>query len=109
MKFPFFTISLLLLCTLSFAQDTVSRKKLQAKRTTVVPKIDGILNDAAWQDVPVATGFIENNPIAGRIESAARATEVKMLYDDNAVYIAARMYAKPDSVGHELMTRDQIG
>ena len=66
---------MLILCNLTFAQDTVSRKKLQAKRTTVVPKIDGILNDAAWQDVPVATGFIENNPISGRVESAARATE----------------------------------
>jgi hypothetical protein len=109
MKFYFFTFSLLLLCSLSFAQDSLLRKKLPAKRTTVVPKIDGVLDDAAWQDVPVATGFIENNPTSGRLETADRATEVKMIYDDNAVYLAARMYAKPDSIGKELMTRDQIG
>lgn len=109
MRFYVFTISLLFLCSLAFAQDSVSHKKLQAKRTTVVPKIDGVLDDAAWQDVPVATGFIENNPTRGRVETPERGTEVKMLYDDDAVYIAARMYAKRDSVAHELMTRDQIG
>ncbi|MDB5019955.1 MAG: hypothetical protein JWQ28_1082 [Pedobacter sp.] len=109
MKSLFLSFSLLLLCSLSFAQDTVSHKKLQAKRTTVVPKIDGILNDAAWEGVPIATGFIENNPTPGRVETAERGTEVKMIYDDNAVYVAVRMHAKQDSVAHEIMTRDQIG
>jgi hypothetical protein len=109
MKFQFVTISLLFLCSLSYSQATVSHKKLQAKRTTVVPKIDGVLNDAAWEGVPIATGFIENNPTPGRVETAERGTEVKMLYDDNAVYVGVRMYAKPDSVAHEIMTRDQIG
>ena len=109
MKFYFLSISLLLLGILSYGQTAVPVKKLQAKRTTIVPKIDGILNDATWVDVPIATGFIENNPTPGRVETKDRATEVRMVYDDNAVYIAARMYAKPDSIAHELMTRDLIG
>jgi hypothetical protein len=109
MKFYLSSLVLLFLYTTGIAQTAIPKKKLQAKRTTLVPKIDGILDDAAWLNVPIATGFIENNPTPGRIETPDRGTEVKVIYDDNAVYLSARMYAKPDSVGHELMTRDQIG
>jgi hypothetical protein len=109
MKLPFLTIVLLLLSTFTFAQKAIPKKTLQAKRTTVVPKIDGILDDAAWDGVPIATGFIENNPTPGRVETVERSTEVKLIYDDNAVYVGVRMYQKRDSVAHEIMTRDQIG
>jgi hypothetical protein len=106
-----FYLGLFILCTccFAFAQSPLTIKKLKAKRTLASPKIDGILNDSEWNEVPIATGFIENNPTPGRIESEKRRTEVKIIYDDNAIYIAARMYANPDSVAHELMTRDQIG
>ena len=91
------------------AQTPGAEKKLPARRTTSSPKIDGILDDEVWKDAPIVTGFIENNPIPGRVESADRRTEVKVLYDDNAIYLAARMFAKPDSIAHELVSRDQIG
>ncbi len=100
----------LLLLSLSLsAQTPRGEKKIKAKRTNSSPKIDGILDDEVWKDVPISTGFIENNPTPGRVESADRRTEVKVLYDDDAIYLAARMYAKPDSVAHELVSRDQIG
>ena len=91
------------------AQTPGAERKIAAKRTNASPKIDGVLDDEVWKDAPIATGFIENNPTPGRVESAERRTEVKVLYDDNAIYLAARMYGKPDSIAHELVSRDQIG
>jgi hypothetical protein len=107
----FFCTGLFIILLYSFAagQTGTVLKKIKAKRVTTSPKIDGILDDEEWKDAAIATGFIENNPTPGRVESDNRRTEVKILYDDNAIFIYARMYANPDSVAHELMTRDQIG
>jgi hypothetical protein len=100
----------LLLSQILFAQTTPGQeKKIAAKRTSISPKIDGVLDDEAWKDAPIATDFIENNPTSGRLETGSRRTEVKLLYDDNAVYVSARMYGKPDSIAHEMVSRDQIG
>jgi hypothetical protein len=106
-----FVSGLFLLCfsQFLFAQTPGIERKINAKRTSVSPKIDGILNDEVWKDAPMATGFIENNPVPGRVETGNRSTEVRVLYDDNAVYFAARMFSEPDSIAHELVSRDQIG
>ena len=104
-----FILLICLIYSAGYTQNLPVQKKLQAKRTPTSPKIDGLLNDAEWKDVTIATGFIENNPTPGKVETSERRTEVKLLYDDEAVYVAARMYANPDSVAHEIMTRDQIG
>jgi hypothetical protein len=100
---------LLFISCFATAQTVVKPKELAAKRTGQAPKIDGLLNDQCWTDVPVATDFIENNPVPGRVESKAKRTEVKVLYDDVAIYVYARMFDSPDSVVHELVTRDNIG
>ncbi len=93
----------------SFAQNAKPKKKIQAKRTTISPKIDGILDDAVWDGAPIATGFTETKPVPGRVEPEEGRTEVKILYDDYAIYISGRMYDKPDSIVRELVARDQIG
>jgi len=82
---------------------------LQAVRAAESPKIDGILDDRCWIDVPVATDFFEIRPVPGRVEGKDKRTEMKVIYDDAAVYVYARMYDHPDSVSHELVSRDNIG
>ena len=109
MRFLYFSILLVLFGSFSFGQNTPNQKKLPAKRTATSPKIDGLLEDPEWKDAEIATGFIENNPNPGKVEPHSRRTEVKLLYDDNAIYVACRMYANPDSIARELVTRDQIG
>ncbi|MEJ5963842.1 DUF5916 domain-containing protein [Pedobacter immunditicola] len=109
MRFLYLSILLLFCYSSSVGQNTPIRKKMPAKRTGTNPKIDGLLDDPEWINAPIATGFIENNPTPGKMETADRRTEVKLLYDDIAVYVSARMYANPDSIAQELMTRDQIG
>ena len=91
------------------AQNSAPKKKLTATRTTISPKIDGNIDDAVWANAAIASDFIELRPVPGRIEPKDGRTEIKMLYDDYAIYISARMYDHPDSVVHELVARDQIG
>ncbi len=105
-----FTCLILTVFTLTLSAQTANQKrKLSAQRTVILPKIDGILDDEVWNGAPIATDFIEFRPVPGRLESKEGRTEVKFLYDDYAIYISARMYDKPDSVVHELVSRDQIG
>lgn len=103
---------LLITCTLlnynASAQTTI--KKLPAKKTTTAPEIDGNLNDKVWKDAPVATDFIELSPTAGRHEKPEERTEVRILYDNNAIYLGARMYeTNSKKIAHELADRDNYG
>ncbi|HEU4717981.1 MAG TPA: DUF5916 domain-containing protein, partial [Bacteroidia bacterium] len=87
-------------------QDTsIVRKKFSCVRITQPVKIDGKLDDAVWQDAPIATNFIQNSPKEGA--AASYQTEVKMLYDNNALYIGAMMYDDhPDSIMKQMGLRD---
>jgi len=80
-------------------------RNMPAVKTDHPPKIDGVLDDAAWQTAPVATDFIQNFPKAG--ESATVKTEVRILYDNNAIYIAAMLYDDPHLIRRQLTARDE--
>ncbi|HEU4471739.1 MAG TPA: DUF5916 domain-containing protein [Flavisolibacter sp.] len=68
------------------------------------PKIDGDLSDAAWQQAPSASGFIQNFPTYG-LQASVR-SEVRILYDDNAIYIGAYLYDDPSLIRKQLTARD---
>lgn len=87
----------------SFAQDSL--KTLKAFRTNSVLKIDGLLDEEVWKNADPASGFIQNTPDEG--EEPTQVTEVKILYDDFALYVGAMMYdTSPDSILKELGNRD---
>ncbi len=79
-------------------------KSIEAIKAVVAPKIDGSLSDAAWQATPAITNFIQSFPTFGL--PAATKTEVKILYDDNAVYVSAYLYDDPKLVRRQLTARD---
>ncbi|WP_181305972.1 DUF5916 domain-containing protein [Rufibacter sp. XAAS-G3-1] len=102
-------VCLLLLCIgstfLSYAQAPKITKQLTAVRTATPPKLDGIPNEEIWQQVAPATGFIQTNPANG--SPARQRTEVRLLYDDEAVYVAALLFdTAPDSILTQLSQRD---
>jgi hypothetical protein len=81
-------------------------KTYTTQRLTGSIKIDGILDDDAWKNVPLADGFIQLDPTEGN--PTVQRTEVRMCYDNTAIYISAMMYdSSPDSVLHELGLRDE--
>ena len=86
----------------------ISRKTLQATRTSEVPLIDGSLNDKAWINASVATDFVQVDPYNGA--PGSQKTEVKFIYDDEAIYIGAMLFdTAPDSIMNELSKRDELG
>src|SRR5258708_2514106 len=106
MKF-LYTALFTLATLVAFSQQPV--KKLVAIKTATPPKIDGVLDDEVWKNVPIATDFVELQPIAGRHEKTGERTEVKIIYDNTAIYIAARMYETDiNKIARELTTRDSI-
>jgi len=58
----------MLLLTLFVNAQTVSRKELQAKRTTQSVKIDGLITDAAWKDAALMTDLVEFRPKWGPVK-----------------------------------------
>lgn len=96
--------------SLSQTKDSISRKKITIPRISEAPKIDGILNDAVWQNAPVATGFVERQPNNGKPIPDSLKTDVKIVYDDLGIYFGATMKdPNPDKILKELTERDGIG
>ncbi len=81
------------------------KKSIEAVRTTNPPRIDGNLSDEAWLSAPIATGFVQYSPFSGKEPS--QRTEVKVLYDNEALYVYAMMYdTEPSQIFAELGQRD---
>ena len=101
-------IFLCLLITFSFVLEAQTRKSIQAERINTSINIDGKLDEAAWQNATLASGFVQREPLNGR--PASFDTEVKLLYDDKAIYIGAHSNdPNPDSLWKELKSRDNLG
>lgn len=85
------------------------QKKLEAIRASKPPVIDGVLDDDVWQNAPIATNFVMFEPDNGLPEPLENKTEVKILYDDEAIYIGAYMYdSEPDKIMKEITQRDRF-
>ncbi len=69
--------------------------------------VDGMLDEAAWTSAVPVTAFIQRDPHEG--SDATERTEVRLLYDDDALYIGARLHDRaPDSVRALLARRDRV-
>jgi len=69
------------------------------------PHLDGRLDDAAWESATPITDFYQNVPNEGL--PASERTEVRILYDDDAIYVGARMFDRePALVRTQLARRD---
>ncbi len=87
----------------SYSQNS----SIEAVRISQAPKIDGVLDDAAWKNAPVATNFIQNSPNVGA--AANQKSEVKIVYDNNAIYIGAYLYDDPAQIRRQFTARDEEG
>lgn len=99
----FLFLSLILICYSSNAQREYSATRIEGSI-----KVDGKLDDPAWKNAPIATDFTNWQPIAG--SKPSNATEVKVLYDDKAIYVGAYMKTSSRAdIMTELSERDNIG
>jgi hypothetical protein len=100
----------LFLTQILFTQENSIHKKINIKRVNQSPKIDGLLNDIAWQNASIAKNFVMFTPDKGKKEPNNIKTEVKIVYDDEAIYFGAYLYDdNPDEIPMEFQTRDNFG
>lgn len=101
---------LFLLCTVISVTAQTTKKELQAFRIQEAPVIDGKLDDNAWKDAAIAKDFVMFRPGDGDPEPDNQKTEVKILYDNQAIYVGAYLYdAEPDKIMRQLSERDNLG
>ncbi len=70
-------------------------------------RIDGILDEAAWQSAPPFTGFVQREPDDG--EPASERTEVRVLVGPDALFVGAWLFdSEPEKIRATLVRRDVV-
>jgi hypothetical protein len=111
---PLFACALLALAHEGLAQQVAIQPQpgephdLQARRVTIPPKLDGILDDEAWASGPQALDpWMSYNPLRGQKELLS--TQVWVAYDDKAIYFAFRcLDPEPDKIRTTISRRDNV-
>ncbi len=106
-------VALALASLSSTSQSDSLRPKLATAPTVHASRIagnavvlDGALSETAWSTTSVISTFTQREPNEGA--AATERTEVRVLYDDDALYVGARLYDRsPDSVRAQLARRDR--
>ena len=67
--------------------------------------VDGLLDEEVWKAAPVIDGLGQKEPDQG--SPARQRSEVRLAFDDDALYVGARLYdSAPDSIIARLTRRD---
>lgn len=105
MKHPVLFFGLLTVCIPLPVSAIDTTKTFNAVRVEGGLRIDGSLDDEAWQQSMVMTDFVQYLPNEGAQPS--QRTAVRILYDNQALYVGVVMYdTAPDSIMKELGMRD---
>ena len=70
----------------SFVLSQHPRRSNPARRISEAPRIDGRIDEDCWKSLPLFENFIQWGPYNG--EPPSQKTEVRVGYDDEAIYIA---------------------
>ena len=72
-----------------------------------VLRVDGLLDETAWRDAPMASGFRQQEPFEG--EPATEITEVRVLFDNATLYVGILARDRsPDEVIARILQRDKL-
>jgi hypothetical protein len=79
---------------------------VRAVRAAAAIVVDGLLDDEAWLRAPAVAAFTQRDPEEGK--PVSEATELRVAYDGEALYVAARMNDRePARIARQLARRDQ--
>ena len=76
--------------SLSLAQQSKERPFINAVRVETGPRIDGVLDDAVWQQATPVESFTQQEPNLG--QPASERTEGRVVFDERTLYIAVKAY-----------------
>jgi hypothetical protein len=103
-----YLITIALFCSynlLAQKDSTFNRKVYHTSFASSTPKIDARLDDDAWKGVNSVNDLKQGWPVFDTL--ASQQTEVKIIYDNTAIYIAAKLFDEStDSICKQLGNRD---
>jgi hypothetical protein len=109
-------LGILASCTLVFANEKnggptdpeIPKRQYSTKKINDdAIKLDGILDEAVWEEVPWTTDFLQNQPNNGA--APHQQTSFKIAYDEKFLYIGYRAHdVAPDSIVEWMSRRDEF-
>ncbi len=91
----------------SILRDADGKRSITAVRTETPVKVDGLLNDPAWQNALFQGQFTQREPDEGA--PASEKTELGFLFNDNNLYIGIKCYdSEPGKIIAREMRRDAV-
>lgn len=85
--------------------DTTLKPQVRAVRTKDKIKIDGVLDEVAWENAKVISDFRQQEPNEG--SDATEKTEIRILFDDKNIYFAIRAFdSEPTRINARELVRD---
>ena len=92
----------------ALAKPPATLRTMRATRLTGSISIDGKLDEAGWAKAVPSGDFMESYPNVGG--KPRDPTEVRVLYDDDALYVGVRMFdSDPSQIAAQLARRDASG
>lgn len=77
--------------------EAPSKRELSAGRLQEPPQFDGLVDEALWKRLEIATNFVQQNPENGA--PASETTEVRIGFDDQNLYIGIICFdAQPENI-----------
>jgi hypothetical protein len=81
---------------------------IRAVRLQTPVVVDGRLDEDVWKSPNPATDFVQSDPDEG--QPATEKTEIRIAYDEDAIYVGARMFdSQPSQIVQQLTRRDSTG
>jgi hypothetical protein len=105
-KYSYFLLFYLLL----FHVNVYSQKKVLNAVASGNITIDGKFDESIWEYAPIAKDFVMFYPDNGQPINESKKTEVQIAYNDDAIYVAAKMFDnEPSKILREIKLRDNFG
>jgi len=89
------------------AQSKTLSRSLEAYKTSNSIKIDGVLDESDWNKAQMTSGFTMRAPDPGN--PASHDNEIRVLFDNQAIYIGALVKDNRDSMSMQMTERDGLG
>ncbi|MAM70824.1 MAG: hypothetical protein CMP91_06785 [Gammaproteobacteria bacterium] len=84
--------------------EVPAAKSREIVHTMTAPVLDGNLDDAVWENALFIDDLHQVNPV--EYAQPSERTELYLLYDENALYVGARMYIDPDVLTARVLRRN---
>lgn len=108
MAFKNFILIFVILLGIDKIYTGSSHKNIVGTRVNGSIKIDGLLNEDVWQMAVPSSNFVQREPIEGA--PPTEQTSVRILYDDQAIYVGVICYdSEPEGIRQQLTRRDRSG